>query len=78
MKKLQGYIDASYERLVERLGEPNIFQEFKLEAYDIAGEEFEIIIASQYDGTWKVFANTPCAMRIVELKVDPIFCEQLP
>lgn len=78
MSCLQGYIDASYERLVERLGEPNIFYEFKFEAYDIYGEEFEITIASQYDGTWKVFASDPCAMEIVERKVDPIYCEKLP
>ena len=77
MSQLQGYIDASYERLVEVLGSPNIFYEFKFEAYDIYGEEFEITIASQYDGTWKVFASDSCAMEIVERKVQPIYCEKL-
>lgn len=102
---LQGYIDASYERLVERLGEPsrstrcrytpaavdlflsrrverlgepNIFYEFKFKGYDISGEEFEITIASQYNGTWKVFASDPCAMEIVERKIQPIYSEKLP
>ena len=75
---LQGYIDASYERLVEVLGEPNIFYEFKFEAYDVYGEEFDITIASQYDGTWMVFGRDPWAMEIVERKIQPIYCEKLP
>ena len=50
MSCLQGYIDASYERLVERLGDPNIFYEFKFEERMTSTErEFEITIASQYD-----------------------------
>lgn len=79
--ELQGYIDATFERLVERLGEPDIFHEFKFEAYDVYGEEFEITISfasSQYDGTWKVFASDPCAMEIVEQKIQPVYCEKLP
>jgi hypothetical protein len=75
MTSLQGYIDASYERLVERLGDPNIFYEFKFKAYDICGEEFDITIVSQYDGVWQVFAKDPCAMQIVQNKIDPIYCE---
>ena len=78
MSCLQGYIDVSYERLVEVLGEPNIFYEFKFEAYDVYGEEFDITIASQYDGTWMVFGSGPCAMEIVKRKIQPIYCEKLP
>lgn len=68
---LQGYIDASYERLVARLGEPNILYEWTFEGYDIYGEEFDITIVGQHKDTvmWHVMANAPCAMRIVEQKI---------
>lgn len=69
---LQGYIDASYERLVERLGEPNIFYEWTFEGYDTYGEEFDITIVGQHKDTimWHVVAKDACAMEIVERKIQ--------
>lgn len=77
MGEPQGYIYASYEEIVQILGEPTVFYEWTFEGYDIYGEEIDITISGDYkDGVmWKVVSKDPCAMQIVQNKIDQIYCE---
>lgn len=68
---LQGYVEADYPDLCAVLGYPTVFCEWKVQGYDLYGEEIEIVISGEFENQkqWKVICELNCGLEIIQNKV---------